>query len=126
MNYRRSSDNLVRFATGLLVAGLACAPAAAACMIQTPGTKCARPADGGLQNAQGARWLSVPPAPPPVEIGEILSEEYQVLMNAGYYGLPPVGPGWRYYRVENDVYRVENDTRRVLERVTSQANRAFR
>ncbi len=124
---RRSRPCLTAPVAGVLLACLAGAPASAACMIQTPGTKCAQPAAQGTEQTEaGAKWLSVPPAPPPVEIGEILPDEYQVLMNAGYYGLPPVESGWRYHRVENDVYRVENGTRRVLERVTSQANRAFR
>ena len=63
------------------------------------------------------------PLPPgPVEVGDILPRgKYSMVMNAGWYGLPPARDGWVYFRVEDDVYRVDFMTREVLERATSEA-----
>ncbi len=61
--------------------------------------------------------------PAPVEIGTVLPRgRYTMVMNAGWYGLPPAKDGWVYFRVEDDVYRVDYETREVLERATSEAS----
>lgn len=78
-----------------------------------------------LSTRTGGKWLNVAPAAPPVEVGDTLPKEYMVLTNTRYFGLPPVGDNWKYYRVERDIYRVENGTRTVLERVTNWANARF-
>lgn len=73
----------------------------------------------------GPRFLSVAPAPPVVEPGDIVPEGYQMMTNTRFYGLPPVRDGWVYYRIERDVYRVDYATREVLEKVTHWANARF-
>lgn len=109
----------------LILAAVVAAPANA-CSVKIAGVKCVEAISAGSKRAEGAKWLRVPVAPPPVSIGDILPPDYMMLMNTAYYGLPPVGNGWRYYRVERDVFRVDNKTREVLERVTDRTNRAFR
>ncbi|MDO6589661.1 hypothetical protein DS901_07735 [Loktanella sp. D2R18] len=80
----------------------------------------------------GAGCVSVPqsaaaPRPSPVEIGSYLTRgEHSIMMNAGYYGFPPVRDGWVYIRIEDDVYRVDFSSFEVLEQVTYQANYYFR
>lgn len=60
--------------------------------------------------------------PAPVEVGTILPRgQYTMVMNAGWYGLPPAKDGWVYFRIEDDVYRVDYETRKVLERATAEA-----
>ncbi len=49
----------------------------------------------------------------------------QLLLNAEYYGLPPTGGNFWYFRVGDQVVRVRPDTLEVLEDVTAQMNRAF-
>ena len=76
----------------------------------------------------GTSCVAVPqpvvPAPPPVEIGEVLERgKYSMLMNARYYGLPTVSDGWVYMRIEDDIYRVDWVSHTVLERVTDEASR---
>ena len=63
-------------------------------------------------------------APDPVEIGDVLERgEYQMIMNARYYGLPAVSDGWVYMRIEDEIYRVDWRSHTVLEKVTDQASR---
>ena len=86
--------------------------AAAQCRVAVAGTAC----------------VAVPqtstPKPEPVQIGDVLERgQYQMLMNARYYGLPAVSDGWVYMRIEDDIYRVDWRTHRVLEKVTDQASR---
>ena len=72
--------------------------------------------------------VKVAPAPPPVEIGEVLERgRYSMLMNAAYYGLPlpQDGDGWVYFRIERDVYRVDYRSMTVLERATGETARNF-
>lgn len=87
------------------------AQAQAQCANQIPGTTC----------------VVVPPSqirPPPVQPGDILPRgEYNMLMNAPYYGLPRAQDGWVYFRVERDIVRVQLRTMQVLEIVTSDAAR---
>lgn len=59
-------------------------------------------------------------------VGSPLPEgEYQLLLNTEYFGLPPAGKGWMYYRVGNRAYRASPDTLEVLEDVTSMTNSAY-
>lgn len=63
-------------------------------------------------------------APDPVAVGDVLERgEYQMIMNARYYGLPAVSDGWVYMRIEDEIYRVDWRTHTVLEKVTDQASR---
>jgi hypothetical protein len=90
--------------------------------------------------ATGARCVVARPSPDPVppaaqdevaaetlvEVGQTLERgEYSMLLNSGYYGLPPVQDGWVYMRIGRDVYRVDWLTHEVLEQVTDQAARNF-
>ncbi len=121
----RINHSIIHLCVGVgLVLAASTGSGSSACLVTI--TKCAEARSPGLAITTSAKWISVPQSPPLVEIGDVLPEEYLVLMNAGYYGLPPVGEGWRYYRVKRDVYRVENASRRVLEQVTDQTNGAFR
>ncbi|SFS08673.1 hypothetical protein [Yoonia litorea] len=101
----------------LMVGLLAALPVAgqAQCRIAVAGTAC----------------VSIPqpetPEPDPVEIGEVLKRgEHQLLMNAGYYGLPLVRDGWVYMQIEDEIYRVDWRSHTVLEKVTHQAGRNWR
>ena len=91
---------------------LACATAGtgAACVVAPP-----------------ASAMSAASAPTPaVEVGAVLGRgEHSILLNAEYYGLPPVSDGWVYMRVERDVFRVDWRSHEVLERVTSEAAANF-
>jgi hypothetical protein len=76
----------------------------------------------------GTACVAVPqssaPKADPVAIGDVLERgEYQMIMNARYYGLPAVSDGWVYMRIEDDIYRVDWRTHTVLEKVTDQASR---
>ena len=83
----------------------------AQCRIQTAGSNC----------------VVVPPSqvrPPAVNVGDILPRgEFNMLMNARYYGLPRAQDGWVYFRVEEDIVRVQMRTMEVLEIVTNDAAR---
>ncbi|KJZ20284.1 hypothetical protein [Loktanella sp. S4079] len=79
----------------------------------------------------GTNCVAVPrstaPRPSPVEIGSFLERgEHSILMNASYYGLPPVQDGWVYIRIEDDLFRVDFSTYEVLERVTYMVNHHWR
>lgn len=88
------------------------AMAQAQCRIAIAGTACV------------AVPQSTTPKPDPVAIGDVLERgEYQMIMNARYYGLPAVSDGWVYMRIEDDIYRVDWRTHTVLEKVTDQASR---
>ncbi|PRY80420.1 hypothetical protein CLV80_101272 [Yoonia maritima] len=87
----------------------------AQCRIAVAGTNCV------------AVPASTAPRPSPVEVGSYLERgEHSVLMNARYYGLPPVSNGWVYIRVEKDVFRVDFGSYEVLERVTYMTNNHWR
>ena len=65
-------------------------------------------------------------ATPLVGVGELLPRgEYSIILNAEYYGLPPVSDGWVYMRVGGDAYRVDWQTHQVLERVTDEVAANF-
>jgi hypothetical protein len=75
---------------------------------------------------EGARFLK--PAKvtaKPYDVGDILPDDYQMLMNTRYYGLPPARDGWVYFRVEHWLFRVDLRSRRIVEDATHEANRAF-
>jgi hypothetical protein len=63
---------------------------------------------------------------PLVQVGDVLPRgEYSLILNADYYGLPPVAEGWVYMRVGLDAFRVDWSSHEVLERVTSEAAANF-
>ena len=63
---------------------------------------------------------------PIVGIGEVVPRgEYSIILNADYYGLPPVSDGWVYMRIGQDAFRVDWQSHQVLERVTEQAAANF-
>jgi hypothetical protein len=65
-------------------------------------------------------------APTPlVDVGQILLRGEYSIINAEYYGLPPVSDGWVYMRVGQDAYRVDWQSHEVLERVTDEAAANF-
>ncbi len=65
----------------------------------------------------------IAPRPPPIALGTVIERgQYSMVLNARWYGLPPVKDGWVYYRIAEDVYRVDYRTMEVLERVTDEAS----
>jgi len=81
------------------------------CRIQTAGSSCVVVPQSQI-------------APPAVSQGDILPRgEYNMVMNAPYFGLPRARDGWVYFRVERDIVRVQLRTMEVLEIVTDQAAR---
>jgi hypothetical protein len=77
-------------------------------------------------DAGGARFLKPEKLTPYLfGIGDRLPDDYQMLMNTNYYGLPPARDGWQYFRVEHRLFRVDRETREILEDATHEANRAF-
>ncbi len=71
--------------------------------------------------------LSSASAPSPsAAVGDVLPRgAYSLILNAEYYGLPPVADGWVYMRVGSDAFRVDWHSHQVLERVTDQAAANF-
>jgi hypothetical protein len=109
-----------RAAALALAAALSASPVAGWAACSTAGT--------------GARCIAVIPAPvalapapaPPVEVGQRLDRgRYSILLNAEYYGLPPVSDGWVYMRVGRDVFRVDWRSHQVIERVTDRVAANF-
>ncbi len=80
-----------------------------------------------LMQMAGTNCVVVPQtqvAPPAAEVGDILPRgQYNMIMNAPYYGLPRAQDGWVYFRVEDDIMRVQLRTMEVLEIVTNDAAR---
>jgi len=104
--------------------------ASAACSTAESGARCIRV----LQEAPSrpaaqvdASMTSSASTPTPlVGEGEVLPRgEYSIILNADYYGLPPVSDGWVYMRVGQDAFRVDWQTHQVLERVTDKAAANF-
>jgi hypothetical protein len=62
---------------------------------------------------------------PRFNIGDRVPDEYQILTNTAYYGLPAPSDGWVYMRVEHRLFRVDLGTRQVVADTTHEANRAF-
>ena len=94
--------------TGMLGAGLFLSGAASAC-------------------ATGAKCMTAPASSTPVFVaGDLLAPgEFNVLLNAEYYGLPRAEAGSWYVTIDKRVLRIESDTYRVIEDVTYETNRAF-
>ena len=85
-------------------------------------------ASGAGCGAQGTGVRFVRPAivtASPFTIGDRLPDDYKMLMNTRYYGLPAPSDGWVYFRVDHWLYRVDLKTRKILEDATYEANRAF-
>ena len=92
--------------------------AALAVLVAIPASAC----------APGAKCLTPPPdrVTKRIVVGEILPRgEYVMVMNATFYGLPPVPEGSLYFKVNRRVLRVDAETYEVLEDVTEQLNRRF-
>lgn len=61
-----------------------------------------------------------------VDVGAVVPRgEYSIIINADYYGLPPVSDGWVYMRIGQDAFRVDWQSHQVLERVTEEAAANF-
>jgi hypothetical protein len=103
--------------------------ATAECSTAGTGARCVRviePQARPLGLAQPAAMTSSSATTPLVEVGEVLPRgEYSIILNADYYGLPPVSDGWVYMRVGQDAFRVDWRTHQVLERVTDEAAANF-
>jgi hypothetical protein len=101
---------------------LAALPAAAqeTCRTASTGAAC-------ILVPQAARTVALAEAPETmIREGDVLERgRYSILMNADYYGLPPVADGWVYMRVGSDVYRVDWTSHAVLERVTDRTAANF-
>lgn len=107
--------------------------ALAACSTESAGARCivvetalepppAPPLRPG--SVGGATSASAPT--PLVDVGAVVPKgEYSVILNADYYGLPPVSDGWVYMRIGADAYRVDWQSHQVLERVTEEAAANF-
>ena len=96
--------------------------AEAGCLTAATGAGCVE----ARARPEGATLASASVTTPAVAIGQTLDRgAYSILMNAEYYGLPPVSDGWVYMRVERDVFRVDWRSHEVLERVTDEAAANF-
>ena len=77
----------------------------------------------------------VPPSecrPPPLTIsplyepGDILPRgQYSMLLNSGYFGLPPAPDGTLYFQVDLKVMLVDQDTHEILEDVSTEVAATF-
>lgn len=100
---------------------LAPAPALAACSTAGTGAGCVSVPVGA-----GGVLSSASAPSPAVGVGDVLERgAYSILLNADYYGLPPVSDGWVYMRVGSDLFRVDWRSQQVLERVTDRAAANF-
>ncbi len=101
-------------------------PALAECSTAETGARCIRMLED-VAPAEDAGAMSSGSAPTAqVDVGAVLPRgEYSIILNADYYGLPPVSDGWVYMRVGGDAYRVDWQTHEVLERVTEQTSANF-
>lgn len=98
------------------------APTLAGCSTSGSGARCVIAPAGagpGVMSSASAPTRSV-------AVGDVLERgAYSILLNADYYGLPPVSDGWVYMRVARDVFRVDWGSQQVLERVTDRAAANF-
>lgn len=103
--------------------------ASAACSTADSGARCIRAQPEGVDLDVPARPATMSSASAPttlVGVGEVVPRgEYSIILNADYYGLPPVSDGWVYMRIGQDAYRVDWQSHQVLERVTEQAAANF-
>ena len=107
--------------------------ASAACSTAEAGARCVRALPGdGLEvptrpdHIVQAAMTSASAPSALVNVGVFVPRgEYSIILNADYYGLPPVSEGWVYMRIGPDAYRVDWQSHQVLERVTEQAAANF-
>ncbi len=100
--------------------------AQAECSTADAGARCIRVLAPEPRPAEVETMSSASAATPLVGVGEVLPRgEYSIILNADYYGLPPVSDGWVYMRVGQDAYRVDWQTHQVLERVTDEVAANF-
>lgn len=65
-------------------------------------------------------------AAPQAQVGDVVPRgRYSIILNADYYGLPPVSDGWVYMRIGLEAYRVDWRTHQILERVTDRVAANF-
>lgn len=108
-------------AAALALAALSLPFTAAACSTATTGARCIAVAPTAEPVA-----LTTAPAAPVIEVGQQLARgRYSILLNAEYYGLPPVSDGWVYMRVGREVFRVDWRSHQVIERVTDRVAANF-
>lgn len=75
---------------------------------------------------EAAAMSSASTPSPLVGVGEVVPRgQYSIIMNADYYGLPPVSDGWVYMRIGQDAFRVDWQSHQVLERVTERTAANF-
>jgi hypothetical protein len=109
------------------------AAAIAACATESAGARCIvvesaleAPAAPPLRPGSVGGTSSASAPSPLVDVGQVVPKgEYSVILNADYYGLPPVSDGWVYMRIGSDAFRVDWQSHQVLERVTEQAAANF-
>ena len=103
--------------------------ASAACSTAESGARCIRVLDEVPTRPAQVEEVSMTSASAPtplVDVGDVLPwGEYSIILNADYYGLPPVSDGWVYMRVGQDAFRVDWQSHQVLERVTDAAAANF-
>ncbi len=100
------------------------------CRTESTGARCIRVLDAAPEQTfatEPAGAMSSGSAPSGlVDVGDVLPRgEFSIILNADYYGLPPVSDGWVYMRVGGDAYRVDWRTHEVLERVTERTAANF-
>jgi hypothetical protein len=113
---------------------LAPVAASAACSTTDSGARCIRVAPTEPEvtalrpqalDEMGA-MSSASASTPLFDVGDVVPRgEYSIILNADYYGLPPVSDGWVYMRVGQDAFRVDWQTHEVLERVTDETAQTF-
>lgn len=97
-----------------------------ACSTANTGARCITVAAQPAAEVQPTVLRSASVATPLVDVGEVLPRgRYNIILNADYYGLPPVRDGWVYMRVGQDAFRVDWRSHTVLERVTDRVAANF-
>lgn len=103
--------------------------AQAECRTADAGARCIRMIDTSTPSAElveAGAMSNASAASPLVTVGDVVPRgEYSIILNADYYGLPPVSDGWVYMRVGPDAYRVDWRSHQVLERVTDKVAANF-
>lgn len=126
----------IRSAALALAATISCFPLAASadCATAEAGARCIRalPDSPDLEVPSRPEFFeeaAMSSASTPstlVDVGEVVPRgEYSIILNADYYGLPPVSDGWVYMRIGQDAFRVDWQSHQVLERVTEQTAANF-
>jgi hypothetical protein len=105
--------------------------AQAACSTANSGARCVRALPGSdvpvrPDHISQVAMTSASAPSALVDVGEVVPRgEYSIILNADYYGLPPVSDGWVYMRIGPDAYRVDWQSHQVLERVTDRVAANF-